>query len=235
MGRYKKAVRYWKKDGYWYYKTPTMANYKSTGEKSKALAEHAVSKLQKSDLTGKSNPLFKDYAEPFFDWDRCPHATRLRAEGKRIGERYCLHERRWLEKYVLNSPLADKRLGDIKRGDLLDFRAGLQAKGVSGNNINSIIKAIKVIFSEAVYREDIPYSPADKLGDVKTNNREVGIFEEEELVALFGNHANNLCWRTPADYICFLIAATTGMRCGEVLALRWHNIHFDKHFIHMIY
>ena len=233
MGRHQEPVRYKQIGKYWYYKLPDMTAFKTTGETVKAVAKHKVSEMVKANMAGKQNLLFKVYAEPFFDWNRCPHATRLRAEGKRIGERYCIHERRWLEKYVLNSSLANKRIGDIRRGDLLDFRASLQAKGVSGNNINSIIKAIKVIFSEAVYREDIPYNPADKLGGVKTNNKEVGIFEEEELVALFGNPANSLFWRKPADYICFLIAATTGMRCGEVLALRWGNVHLDKHYIHI--
>ena len=46
--------------------------------------------------------------------------------------------------------LRQKNIAGIRRGDLLDFRSSLQTKGVSGNNINSIMKAIKVVFSEAV-------------------------------------------------------------------------------------
>ena len=233
MGRCKKDVKYWNKGGYWYYKTQDMTGYKSTGEKSKTKAEIAVAKLRQRNIAGKSNPLFKDYADPFFDWDRCPHATRLRAEGKHIGERYCSNERKWLIKYVLGSSLGKKHIADIRRGDLLDFRAKLQAKGVSGNNINNIMKAVKVIFSEAVYREDIPYNPADKLGTVKTNNREAGIFTEEELGLLFKNPDDSMLWHTPSDYICFLISASTGMRSGEVLALRWCNVHMKERYIHI--
>ncbi len=157
MGRYKEPYRLKQVGKYWYYKTPDMASFKTTGETTKAMAKHIVTQLMQRAVAGNPNPLFKDYAEPFFDWDRCPHATRLRAEGKHISERYCKNERKWLVKYVLNSKLSKMRIADIRRGNLLDFRSGLQAKGISGNNINSIIKAIKVVFSEAVYRENIPY------------------------------------------------------------------------------
>lgn len=233
MGRHKEPFRLKLVGRYWYYKTPDMPAFKTTGESTKVMAKHVVAQLMQRKIAGNSNPLFKDYAEPFFDWDRCPHVARLRAEGKHIGERYCSNERRWLVKYVLNSPLGNKRIADIKRGDLLDFRSGLQSAGVSGNNINGIMKAVKVVFSEAVYREDIPYNPADKLGLVKTNNREAGIFSEEELKALFNNPADSMLWRTPSDYICFLIAAATGMRSGEILALRWCNVHIDERYIHI--
>ena len=233
MGRYKEPYRLKQVGKYWYYKTPDMASFKTTGETTKAMAKHIVTQLMQRAVAGNPNPLFKEYAEPFFDWDRCPHATRLRAENKHISKRYCIQERRWLVKYVFNSSLANKHIADIKRGDLIDFRLRLGAKGVTGNNINSIMKAIKVVFSEAVYREDIPYNPAEHLGKVKTNNREAGIFTEEELKALFAGSQSNLLWRTPSDYICFLIAAGTGMRCGEILALRWRNVHINERYIHI--
>lgn len=233
MGRHSEPYRLKQKGKYWYYKTPDMSSFKTTGETTKAMAKHKVQQLLQKGLDGKPNPLFRDYAEPFFDWDRCPHATRLRAEGKPIGERYCRNERRFLVKYVLNSSIGRKRMGDITRGDLIDFRSELQAQGLSGNIINGTMKAVKVIFGEAVYREVIPYSPADKLGNVRTGNREAGIFTEDELKALFEDPENGLLWRTPSDYICFLIAAATGMRKGEVLALRWRNVHVEERYIHI--
>ena len=95
------------------------------------------------------------------------------------------------------------------------------------------MKAIKVVFSEAVYREDLPYNPALGLGNVVTNNKEAGIFSELELRALFRNPYDSLLWQSPSDYICFLIAASTGMRSGEVLALMWCNVHIADRYIHI--
>ena len=79
MGRHKEPVRYKQVGRYWYYKTPEMQAFKTTGETSKAMAKHFVTQLIQRAVAGNPNPLFKDYAEPFFDWDRCPHATRLRS------------------------------------------------------------------------------------------------------------------------------------------------------------
>lgn len=233
MGRHAKAVRYKKIGLYWYYKTPEMSAFKSTGQKVKAMAERTVMVLLQKNLAGKKNPIFREYACKFYVWGECPHVTRLLAEGKSFSKRYCDRQRGYLEKYVFPSYLGSMKLDEIKRGNLLDFRAMLQNKGVTGNSINSIMKAVKVVFSEAVYREDIPYNPATGLGTVKTNNKEAGIFSEQELKAMFIDPQNNLVWQTPADYICFLIAAATGMRSSEILALHWRNVNIQESYIHI--
>ena len=91
--------------------------------------------------------------------------------------------------------------------------------GVSRNVINSTMRTISVIFGEAVYREDILYNPADKIGKLVTDNKEAGIFTVEEIMKLFKSPELSLIWETPADYICFMIAAFAGMRKSEVLNL----------------
>lgn len=234
MSRKKLPVKYWKNGKYWYFQIPEMKCFKSTGETNKAMAMRYAERVIAEKRAGKENPLFRDYAEPYFDWDRCPHATRLIAEGKNISERYCRNNRRLLEKYVFNSSLGRMHLFDIKRGDLISFREHLIKSGVSRNIINSTMKTISVIFNEATYREDILYNPAGKIGKLVTYNKETGIFTVEELNKLFLSPELSLIWETPSDYICFLIAAFTGMRKSEVLALRWKNVFLDKHYIHVV-
>ena len=234
MGRKELPFKFWKNGKYYYFKTPEMKCFKSTGETNKAMAMRYAEKVIAEGRAGKDNPLFRDYAEPYFDWERCPHATRLKAEGKHISERYCKNNRRLLEKYVFDSPLGRKHLADIKRGDLISFREHLIKVGVSRNVINSTMRTISVIFGEAVYREDILYNPADKIGRLVTDNKEAGIFTVEELEKLFFSPELSLIWETPSDYICFLIAAFTGMRKSEVLALRWKNVFFNRCYIHVV-
>ena len=41
-------------------------------------------------------------------------------------------------------------------------------------------------------------------------------------------------WEDLQDYTCFLPAAVTGMRRGEVLALRWRNVSFEHSSIYIV-
>lgn len=224
MGRPRLPYRLKNCSGYWYYKTEDMASFKTTGQRVKAVAQKYVLDLLKNGTANKANPTFKEYAEPYFLLNKCPHANRLLAEGKHITKRYCEQERRFLEKHVLCSAFAKKHMLAIKRSDILDFMVGLQAKGISANTINGVLKAIKVILTEATYREDIPSNPASMVGKLNTNNKEAGTFTEQELLRLFHNPKDSLLWHTPSDYVCFYIAAATGMRKCEVLALKWKNV-----------
>ena len=233
MSRAKSPVKYWKNGKYYYYKTPEMSCFRTTCQTSKARAQEYVKELMEKKMVGKANPLFKDYAEPYFDWERCPHATRLRAEGKHITERYCNNNRRLLEKYFFGSELGRIHIADIRRGDILRFRDKLLNNKVSKNVINSTIRTISVILGEAVYREDIPYNPAEKVGKMVTDNKEAGVFKAQELGMLFIHPELSLAWETPSDYICFLIAALTGMRKSEILCLKWGNIRFDNNIIYV--
>ncbi|MBN2564308.1 MAG: site-specific integrase, partial [Candidatus Eisenbacteria bacterium] len=53
-----------------------------------------------------------------------------------------------------------------------------------------------------------------------------GVFTAEELRDLFPAEGPGP-WGDHQTYTCFLLAATTGMRCGEVLALRWRDVDFE--------
>lgn len=228
MGRHAKDVRYKKIGRYWYFKLPYMQNFKTTQQTSKTMAEQVVANWQnRGGAWCEHNALFKDYAEPYFDWDRCPHATRLRAEGRQITKRYCLMQRQTVTKHVLRSPIAHMHMFDIRRSHIVDYRTALLAKGIPAGTVNRIISCIRIIFTEAFFREDILINPAVGVGSVRGNPREVGIFTPEELQTLFPADYLRI-WNTPTAYMCFLIAATTGMRCSEILALRWRNVHFDN-------
>ena len=88
MSRLTLDIRYKKhSNGIWRYKLKTWKAFKSSGSKSK---KDAIQKAEEA-LKAESNPKmaempFIDYAEPFFQKDRCPHATRLSEEGRPVTE-----------------------------------------------------------------------------------------------------------------------------------------------------
>jgi integrase len=73
-------------------------------------------------------------------------------------------------------------------------------------------------------------NPAQGIGNTKYQVPKSGILTLEELSKLFP--ADSLKpWKDLFDYTAFLVAAATGMRKGEVLALRWMDIDFDRRLV----
>jgi integrase len=159
---------------------------------------------------------------------------RLVDEGKEITRRWADQQRGWLEKYVIGDsetdpdPFALKAIGEITRADLVDFRSRLLKKlGDKRNTANKVMGVVKVIFKEALFREEIGRDPTFKVGTMKEYRRVPGTFTAEELKNLFPGEGLGP-WQDLRDYTCFLLAAETGMRRGEIIVLRWRSIDFEK-------
>jgi integrase len=137
----------------------------------------------------------------------------------RIGEPH-------LKKHILKDPFARKRLSEITRANVLDLRSRLLAKNAPARVIKAL-GIVKVIFREALFREEINRDPTAGMGRVKYCKVERGIFTAEELRTLFPDHGYGP-WKDIQDYTCFYLAAVTGLRRGEILALQWRHIDFER-------
>lgn len=93
---------------------------------------------------------------------------------------------------------------------------------ISKNTINSVLKSISVAFSEAVRRGKIKSDPMANIRYLDTSDsQEKGIPKKEEVSALLEHmktHSNTKI------YLTTKLAASSGMRQGEILALRKENI-----------
>lgn len=172
---------------------------------------------------------FLKYAAPFFIWDRCPHIRRLREEGKGITKHHAKIQRGRLNKHVLTDLFANKQLSEITRADVLDLRSRLLEKNAPAT-VNKVLGVVKVIFREALYREEINRDPTAGVGRVKYKKQEQGIFTTKELKLLFPDQGYGP-WKDIQDYTCFYLAAVTGLRRGELLALKWKHINFEQSFL----
>ena len=145
----KRPFLLFKRGEYWYYRLAGDKTFHTTGQKSRNKAEVLVVELLRSAETHRRQRhlSFRLYAEPFFDWDHCPHIRRLREEGKSITRRHARIHRQQLEKHILNDPFAQKRLSEITRTDVLDLRSRLLAKNAPAT-VNKGLGMVKVIFRE---------------------------------------------------------------------------------------
>ena len=116
---------------------------------------------------------FCRYADPFFIWERCPHIRRLREEGKSITLRHARIQRQRLKKHVLKDPFARKWLSEITRAGVLDLCSRMLSKNAPAT-VNKALGIVKVIFREALYREEINRDPTAGVGRMKYHRVERG-------------------------------------------------------------
>ncbi len=167
-----KRPYYLKKRGdFWYYRLNPESglvagenlNYYTTGCRTREAAEAFM-----ADMIGeeRETDTFRGYADSFFIWGKCPHIRRVLEETGRFTQRHALIQRGRLKKYIFSDPFARKRLSEITRTDVLDLRSRLLAKNAP-DTVNKALGIMKVIFREALYREEINRDPTAGVGRVK--------------------------------------------------------------------
>jgi hypothetical protein len=67
-------------------------------------------------------PTFRNYAESFFIWGKCPHICKVLVEAGRFTQSHARIQRRLLEKYFFSDPVPNKQLSEITRADIFDLR-----------------------------------------------------------------------------------------------------------------
>jgi len=227
----------WKRGRTYYYRLPG-GSWRSTGRsrQDEALAyvldqiEKAKQEVARRARAAAAVPL-RAYLEPFYRWGSCPHVARLLAEKKQISPQHARNQRALIDRYIFKDPIADIAIQDLRRGDIVDFRGRMLAK-VGDRQANRIIGVLKTCLKEGVYREEISKDPTLGVGNVHHVAQERGVFTPEELRRLFPSEGLGP-WGDLQAFACFLVAATVGLRRGEVLALRWRDLDFGKLLLHV--
>ncbi len=151
----------------------------------------------------------------FFSYDG-RWALDRRASGRRLSPRQCGEKRQTFEKHVL-PVLGQVKLHQINRAALKDFRNGMFKAGYSSSTINRALDCIRAVLEAAEDEERIPAVPrVDRASGRRT---ERGILSTDEFRRIF-----TAKWDDPRAYFASALAAVSGCRMGEVLALRLSNI-----------
>lgn len=90
--------------------------------------------------------------------------------------------------------------------------------GISQKYAQDIIAVLKLTLGKEVEIQ-LPYSPP----------KEVEIFEKSDQVALINSLQSNICHKN----FGILLTIHTGLRIGELCALRWSDINFDAKLLHI--
>lgn len=204
---------------------------KSTGcitrAESEAFVLDRIQKLKTHGLERSSVITFGEYAAPFYDWQRCPHVRRLQSEGKTITKNSVDKQRYVMIRHILSDEaLCETPMAELRKADLLDYRDRLVGEMGRCRTSQKAFDIVKTICTEALFREEIDRDITVGLGKIQYESVEPGIFTEDEIRMLFADCPGHFV--DQYDYTIFLMAASTGMRKGELFALKWQDIDFEN-------
>lgn len=198
---------------------------KSTGLKNKNKAETwCIEYLQRGGIVIKENVTLKEFSKDFFHWENT-WATDKRVRGLRISPRHCLERTDLLNNHLIPA-LGDVKLTAIDKAIIKDFRNKLYNEDYSGSTINKILSTLKAILEDAEEKNLIQYIP--KIDRAAENPKQKGILTIEEVKRLF-----SVEWLDLRGYVGNLLAASTGLRLGELQALTLEDLHLDNNYIHV--
>lgn len=194
----------------------------STKQDAEIAAAELLSKLNKGTYTTESNILFEDFTN---DWLTHYIDKKARKPGTIRLRKYSINK---LLLYFSNTKL--KNITEEMYQAVLD---DLKNKGYALNTIEGYHTTAKLIFKLAADKRMIILNPTIN-AYIKPDEEVIIEDDEEELPSYFEKDELALFLKTVRkyglymDYLIFLILSYTGMRAGELVALKWRNIDFKK-------
>eukprot|EP01028_Stygiella_incarcerata_P008394 TRINITY_DN36435_c0_g1_i4.p1 TRINITY_DN36435_c0_g1~~TRINITY_DN36435_c0_g1_i4.p1 ORF type:complete len:321 (+),score=-24.98 TRINITY_DN36435_c0_g1_i4:377-1339(+) len=153
--------------------------------------------------------LFKYYSDLFLKSKRDLKPNSLKEYSRYIG--------------FWNSFFADRDIKEIKASEI---KEAIFTKDIKVQGMKDHLVICKGIFNEAFIDDEINSNPVDKISLPKAKKKEILPFTKEEVKAILDN-ANGFF----KAYLA--VAFYTGIRTGELLALKWQNIDFKNKRIYI--
>lgn len=212
---------------YYYYTTydqqGKLTKERSTGQTTKTAAEAYCNELDRRGLLIPGEvKTFLDYAENWWIWDKCDYIKDRIRRKRNITPGYADVQRGYLKNHI--TPTFGKYLMDRITPSMIDdwlfYLIGPEKK-LAQKTANNILGCLQTMLSQAVKREIIRIDPAAKISRLAPNSRPRSILTEAEAAMVFDRKH----WKDQDTYVANMLAACTGMRLGEVQALRWENVH----------
>jgi integrase len=171
--------------------------------------------------TGRGAVPFIQFLESFWDFDKSEYIRDRLAHGYRFSRRYARECQNRL-KAELVPFFGEKKLNCVTTDDLKKLSNQLSDRSLSTSTINQILLVCCTPLKWAYNEKIIPSNPVIGLTKFSITNKERGILTESEAAAVFA-----VDWKDKRAFVASLVAATTGARQGECLALRRSDIGGD--------
>jgi integrase len=176
---------------------------------------------------GKGSMLFLDFLTSFWDYDSSAYVREKLAHGQSIGKRHCYEIMNRVKTYW-KPVFAERKLKSITRADIKEFSLGLAERGLSAGSVNKIMMAGTTALSWAFREGVIPADLTVGLIRFSGKSKKRGVLTPQEAAAVF-----SVAWKDKRAYAGNLLSITTGLRSGEVLALRESDISLTENVLYI--
>ena len=123
---------------------------------------------------------------------------------------------------------ANKKANEITPKSILDWQNNLKKLGYSTNYIQKIHTNLSSIFIHGIKYFDITKNPCQVVGNIRHKEKKEMLFWTIQEFKQFLKVVDN-----QQDYVLFNALFWTGMRKGELLALKWNDIDLQSGIIHV--
>ena len=225
MPRYRQTYSLTKIGSYYYYRTyderGKRTTAKSTGETNKTKARIHCDRLHREGkLVPRKSATLAEWAESahWWEYDQCAYIRgrleRSPADKPAVSPRYAHDAKVKLENHIL-PVFGKKKLDAITPAEIEDWMMDLRIEW-SRATVNNVATILRVMLTEAYRLDMIPANPFEKVRPLTVDHKPRGILTIDEARTVLDPSR----WANPLYYAATLIAAFTGMRRGEVLAIR---------------
>nr|WP_144922693.1 tyrosine-type recombinase/integrase [Paenibacillus bovis] len=197
----------------------------NTRQEAEAAAAALITDVNNGTYIKESNLLFKDFTEQWLSYyiqRNAPKPGTIRLRRYSINKllNYFAH----IKLKNITEEMYQAALDDLKDQDF------------SKSTIEGVHTTGKMIFKMAVNKRMLKINPTlnayikrDEQVIIEDDEEELPIFFEKEELLLFLNTANEN--GLFMDFSIFVLLSYTGMRVGELVALKWKDIDLKKHLI----
>ena len=194
--------------------------FRSTGEKTKALADKYVRDLADHGRLGvkdRSLVTLNDYTRDFFVHGVCPIEKYNHSRGRSMTRSTLSVRRTALTEHILPH-LGKYPVCNITPARINNWLIELpETDKVSRSTANSFLVALRNVLQQAVRDGIIVKNPAIGVENLGNDTKIRKAFTIKEVKAIIGKPGD---WKNPMIRSMCILAASTGMRMGEVRALR---------------
>lgn len=192
----------------------------STGQRSKARALDYVLSRREQGLLGKADRksmTLSEFTDGMFVKGSCPIEAEALARGKTIAGNTMRNRRNSLNKHILPY-LGNVRVSSLTSAKVNEWLVALPKRtGMKRSSCNQCLDALSTVMKYAVKRGIIQNNPCQGVENLGDDSTARPAFTISEVEAIIGEERE---WRNPLIRLMCMTAAVTGMRLGEVLALR---------------